>query len=75
MLGVAIETQNRRTSEWLQNRYAHFGIRDLMPAGGFDWRRDQLIPGRPELIKHIERIKRYAATVTAVLVTTSASRL
>lgn len=66
MLGIPMETVNKLLNKDLASRYEKAGIRDILPSGSFDIERDQLIPGRPGLIKNFTRISRHRGEVRAV---------
>lgn len=50
----------------LRARYGKFGIDEIMPARDFDVRHDQLIPGRPGMLKNFAVIERHRASVESI---------
>ncbi|HMU62555.1 MAG TPA: NAD(P)-binding domain-containing protein [Gemmatimonadales bacterium] len=66
MLGRPIAEVNRRANETLRARYAKAGLEAILPARDFDIRRDQLIPGRPEMIRAFDRIDRHQGEVRGI---------
>lgn len=64
--GMTAEQQSATMDADLRSRYERFGIADIMPARGFDVRRDQLIPGRPGMLEHFASIERHHASVDAL---------
>jgi len=66
MLGLPASVVNRLANRDLRARYAKAGITDIMPRGDFDIRRDQLIPGRPHMIRNFDRIERHRGEVQSL---------
>lgn len=66
MLGLSTRAVNRRINEDLRTRYAKAGIREIMPDRDFDIRRDQIIPGRPRMIRGFSRIERHRGEVRSL---------
>ena len=66
MLGLSPGAVNRRINEDLRARYAKAGLQEIMPAGDFDIRRDQILPGRPRMIRGFGRIERHRGEVRSV---------
>lgn len=66
MLGLSTSAVNRRVNEDLRARYAKAGIKDIMPEREFDFRCDQLIPGRPSMIQGFRRIDRHRGEVQSM---------
>jgi hypothetical protein len=66
MLGRPVEEVNRRANENLRAQYIKAGLEEIVPARDFDIRRDQLIPGRPGMIKGFKRIERHRGEPAAV---------
>ncbi|MBD3655022.1 MULTISPECIES: NAD(P)-binding domain-containing protein [Marinobacter] len=66
MLGLPANMVHRLTNKDLRARYAKAGISEIMPEGDFDIRRDQLIPGRPGMIKNFARIERHHGEVRSL---------
>lgn len=66
MLGRPVDEVNRRANDNLRTRYAKAGMEAIIPAHDFDIRRDQLIPGRPGMIKGFARIDRHRGEVRAI---------
>jgi cation diffusion facilitator CzcD-associated flavoprotein CzcO len=56
----------RLTNKDLRARYAKAGLDEIMPEGDFDIRRDQLVPGRPGMIKHFANIERHRGEIRAI---------
>lgn len=59
MLGLSASAVNRLANKDLRARYARAGIEEIMPAGEFDIRCDQLIPGRRQMLSNFRSIARY----------------
>ncbi len=66
MLGVSVDEMNRVVNEDLRARYARAGITGIMPDADFDFRHEQLIPGRPRMIENFERIRRHRGEVVSL---------
>jgi cation diffusion facilitator CzcD-associated flavoprotein CzcO len=66
MLGRPIAEVNRRANETLRARYVRAGLEAILPGRDFDIRRDQLIPGRPGMIRGFDRIDRHRGEVRAI---------
>ena len=66
MLGRPVEEVNRRANENLRARYVKAGLEPILPERPFDIRHDQLIPGRPGMIKGFARIERYRGEPAAI---------
>jgi Pyridine nucleotide-disulphide oxidoreductase len=66
MLGVTVEQMNAGINLDLQGRYTKFGLQAIQPAQDFDFRRDQLIPGRRTMIEHFARIERHRGEVVRI---------
>jgi hypothetical protein len=64
--GMSVEQQSAAIGADLRSRYEKFGITAIMPRGDFDVRHDQLIPGRPGMLKHFASIERHRATVASI---------
>ena len=63
MLGLPARAVNRLVNKDLQARYARAGIEEIMPDGEIDIRRDQLIPGRRQMIRNFRSIARHRGEV------------
>ncbi|MCW5634038.1 MAG: NAD(P)/FAD-dependent oxidoreductase [Rubrivivax sp.] len=50
----------------MRERYAKFGIADIMPARPFDVEHDQLMPGRAGMLANFARIERHRAGVERI---------
>ncbi len=50
----------------MRGRYARFGIEAIMPQQPFDVLQDQLIPGRPGMLAHFNRLHRYQGSVVNI---------
>lgn len=66
MLDMPVEQVSRAANLDLRERYERFGIQAIMPRHDFDFRRDQLIPGRRRMIENFDRIERIQGEVTGV---------
>jgi cation diffusion facilitator CzcD-associated flavoprotein CzcO len=66
MLGLPASMINRQINKDLRARYARAEIADIMPAGDFDIRVDQLIPGRPRMIRNFRKIERRRGEVRSL---------
>ena len=66
MQGVTVEQMNVGINLDLKGRYAKFGLQGIQPAQDFDFRRDQLIPGRRTMIEHFGQITRHRGTVSRI---------
>jgi cation diffusion facilitator CzcD-associated flavoprotein CzcO len=66
VLGMAIGTINHYVNADLRRRYRMAGIEDILPSHDFDFRRDQLIPGRKSMISNFARIERHRAEVSTI---------
>ena len=66
MLGLSTDAVNRRMNEDLRVRYAKSGLQEIKPAGDFDIRHDQILPGRPRMIQGFRRIERHRGEVQSV---------
>jgi Pyridine nucleotide-disulphide oxidoreductase len=70
MLGLPMNVVNRIANRDLRIRYAKAGLEQIIPDGHFDFRQDQLIPGRRHMIKGFREIDRYRGEVQAIKRTT-----
>lgn len=59
VLGAPPGLINRMLNRELRARYAKAGIEAILPEREFDIRRDQLLPGRPGMIRDFARIVRH----------------
>ena len=50
----------------MRGRYAKFGIEEIMPQQPFDVLKDQLIPGRPGMLAHFQRLHRFQGSVQSI---------
>ncbi len=66
MLGLSTSAMNRRINEDLRARYKKAGITEIMPERDFDICHDQLVPGRPRMIKGFRSIERHRGEVESV---------
>lgn len=66
MLCLPASVVNRLANRDLRARYAKAGIKEIMPEDEFDMRRDQLIPGRPRMIKNLRHIERHHGEVRSL---------
>jgi len=66
MIGTPIGTINRLLNKDLASRYEKAGMRDILPRAAFDIETDQLVPGRPGMIRNFARIARHCGEVRAV---------
>jgi len=66
MLGVSVDAINHRINRDLRERYRKAGIAQIQPDQDFDLRRDQLIPGRRDMIRNFARIARHRGEVRAL---------
>lgn len=64
MLDTSVEQMSRAVNLDLRERYEKFGIREIIPKHDFDFRRDQLIPGRRRMIENFHRIERVQGEVS-----------
>lgn len=66
MLGTPAEEISRAIHQDLRARYEKFGLEDILPAKDFDFRRDQLFPGRRTMIANLGRIERFPGEVAGI---------
>jgi len=66
MLDTPVEQMSSAVNQDLRARYEKFGIQEIVPNQDFDFRRDQLIPGRKRMIEHFGRIERFQGEVAGV---------
>lgn len=66
MLGTPAEQISDTLHQDLRARYEKFGMAEIMPAKDFDFRRDQLFPGRRTMIANLDRIERFPGEVTGI---------
>ena len=66
MQGMPVERMNREMNLDLRGRYEKFGLQEILPAGQFDFDRDQLIPGRRGMIENFSKIKRLRGEITQI---------
>jgi Pyridine nucleotide-disulphide oxidoreductase len=66
MLGLPTSAINRLINQDLRARYAKARIEDIMPRRAFDIERDQLIPGRPGIVKSFDQIERRRGEVASL---------
>lgn len=66
MHGVTVEQMNAGINADLQGRYAKFGVQGILPERPFDFRRDQLIPGRRTMVENFARIERHRGEVVGI---------
>lgn len=64
--GMTADEQSAAIGADMRSRYEKFGITDIMPTQPFDVLRDQLIPGRPGMLRHYADIERHHARVESV---------
>jgi hypothetical protein len=64
--GATADQQTVAIGAELRARYEKFGIREIMPARDFDVRRDQLIPGRPGMLRNFTDIERHHGEVASI---------
>lgn len=64
--GMTVAQQSAAMAGDLRARYEKFGIGAIMPGHGFDVRHDQLIPGRPGMLKHFAAIERHPGSVDSI---------
>ncbi len=67
LFGQSVDRLNRQINEDLRRRYSNAGIEEIMPATPFDLRRDQLIPGRRDMIANFQRIARFRGEVARIV--------
>jgi len=66
MLGLPVGLVNRIANRDLRERYAKAGVEAIMPERPFDFRRDQLVPGRRRMIREFGRIERHRGEIRAL---------
>lgn len=66
MQGVTVQQMNAGINIDLNGRYDKFGLQGIRPERPFDFRRDQLIPGRRTMIEHFARIERHHGEVAGI---------
>lgn len=66
MLCLPASMLHRLSNKDLRARYAKAGINEVMPEVDFDIRHDQLIPGRPGMIKNFAQIERHRGEVSSL---------
>ncbi|MBA1145896.1 NAD(P)-binding domain-containing protein [Ectothiorhodospiraceae bacterium WFHF3C12] len=66
MLGLPTRTLNRILNRDLHARYEKAGLTDILPGHDFDVQHDQLIPGRPGMIRNFSGITRYRDEVQSL---------
>lgn len=66
MADTPVALMSRAVNQDLRARYEKFGIADICPTVDFDFRRDQLIPGRRRMIEHFGRIERFQGEVAGI---------
>jgi Pyridine nucleotide-disulphide oxidoreductase len=66
MHGVTVEQMNAGINADLHGRYDKFGLQGIRPERPFDFRRDQLIPGRRTMIEHFARIERHRGEIAHI---------
>jgi len=66
ILGVPMRVVNRLANRDLRARYAKAGVEAIMPERAFDFRRDQIIPGRRRMIREFARIERHRGEVRSL---------
>ena len=64
--GMSHEQQNRALQTDLLTRYEQFGLQAIQPERPMDVRRDQLIPGRANMLAQFDRLERHPGHVEAV---------
>lgn len=64
--GMSAAQQSAAIGADLRSRYQKFGVRSIQPDHPFDVLQDQLIPGRPTILAHFERIERVRGQVEAI---------
>lgn len=67
MLGVSVEQMNLEINLDLKGRYEKFGLQEILPAGEFDFTRDQLIPGRRLMIENFSKIARHRGEIAQIV--------
>jgi thioredoxin reductase len=70
MLGLPVRLINLLVNRDLRARYVRAGVEEIMPDREFDFRRDQLVPGRPNMIRNFRRIDRHRGEVRSLRGTT-----
>lgn len=63
MLRLPVRLLNLYFNRKLRARYLAMDLAELIPARPFDLARDQLLPGRSSMLKHIKRIQRHPGEV------------
>jgi cation diffusion facilitator CzcD-associated flavoprotein CzcO len=63
MDGESVDRLNEELNIEFDRLYRDHGIESIKPAAAFDLRRDQLIPGRADVIRQFARIRRHPADV------------
>lgn len=48
----------------LKKKYEYYQIKDIQPSEPFDIRKDQIIPGRPLMLKHFDKLVRHQSEVS-----------
>ena len=66
MQSISVEQMNLGIDADLKGRYAKFGLHDIQPDRDFDFRRDQLIPGRCTMIERFGQISRHRAEIARI---------
>ena len=64
--GFSAAQQNAAIAADMAERYRKFGLQAIQPERGPDVLHDQLIPGRPRMIRNFGRIERFAAAPQAI---------
>ena len=66
MSGASVEALSAAMHLDLKARYDKFGLNGILPDHAFDFRNDQLIPGRARMIGHFNQIDRHPGEVLSV---------
>jgi hypothetical protein len=64
--GMSPEQQNRTLQTDLLARYERFGLQAIQPERPLDVRRDQLIPGRAQMLANFDQLERRPGDVVAI---------
>lgn len=66
MLGLKPEKITAVYRKALAEKYKFFGIEDIMPERPFDYERDQLVPGRRDLIQNFKSLRRSKSEIQEI---------
>jgi cation diffusion facilitator CzcD-associated flavoprotein CzcO len=66
MMTDSIDLMSQHTQKLLDAKYQFFGLEAIKPDKPFNWRHDQLVPGRPLMCQNLDRIQRHQGEIRLI---------